>query len=1143
MPEVNVQAAADLAAELLTESRRLEARGQRARRARLARLSADPASLDFALALTDQVARITEPRRALRRLEDLVVDHGIPAFLGRRDAIALRGALRAGRAAPRCVDTLVRARIRRETRAVVLPAEDRRFSAYVGRRRRAGVDLNVNLLGEAILGQEEAGRRLAAVLAHVQRPDVDYVSVKASAVVARISSLGFEHSLGRVTNALRPLFATAAGQCPPVFINLDMEEYRDLEITLSAFRALLDEPDLAGLDAGIALQAYLPEAHAALEELAPWAVARRRNGGGRTKVRLVKGANLAMEVVEAELHGWTPAPYPSKAEVDASYKRLLERALDPEWGDALRVGVASHNLFDLAWGLLLGQELGTADRVELEMLEGMAPGEVEALRRRGHHVRLYAPFVRRQEFDSAVAYVARRLEENSAGENWLRHHLTMQRGTAELEVEEERFRRSVAQRHTVPTTVRRDQDRSRQAAIGRAGRETSSDAGSDRIGTDSGPDAAFTNVPDTDWARRCNRTWVAAALAKKPAPWPAEVPGGVGDRDSTPGPLSASADPSHPERALYRYTTADRTLVDRAVDIARGAQATWAKSSVRHRARVLTDVAHVLEHRRGELISAMVTDAGKVVADADVEVSEAVDYANYYARQGLELGGHTAVHSPLGTVVVAPSWNFPLAIPLGGILAGLATGNSVILKPAPEAVMTAWLATACLADAGVPPDALQFLACDDGEVSRHLVTHPGVDAVLLTGAWSTAQMFLDWRPELHLLAETSGQNAMIVTAAADIDLAVADLVRSAFGHAGQKCSAASLAIVERGALTNGRFLAKLADATRTLVIGPAEDPATEVGPLIRPPDGDLRRGLTRLDPGESWLVEPHQVGSNPGLWSPGVRTGVRPGSWFHLTECFGPVLGVIEAEDLDDALEIQNATAYGLAGGLHSLDPREVDRWLARVEVGNAYVNRAITGAVVGRQPFGGWKHSAVGPTAKTGGPGYLRALCRWRDHVGDDGQGDRLALAVESFPAAWVRLAAPIDGAGLASEENVLRHLPLPGVVLRVGTGVDPVDVELCLLAARITTTPVVVIPADDEPAERAAKSLTASGRSISTLRVLGRPEETLLREAHSAGVTVDCRAPVADAEVELRRWSREQAVSLTSHRYGHILARRFTA
>ncbi len=282
--------------------------------------------MEFLLALTDQVARISDPRRALRRLTDLVDDGGAPAALGPLDATLLSSGLIAGRVAPATIAALVRRRLRLETSGVVLSADEHRLRRRLARRRRQGFDVNVNLLGEAILGDDEAARRLDRIVATIARPDVDYVSVKSSAVCARLSSVAFDRSVERVADALTVLFRAALAADPPVFVNLDMEEYRDLELTLDAFRLALGRPELAGLDAGIVLQAYLPDSHHALEELAAWAVDRYRTGGGRTKVRIVKGANLAMERVEAEApRGGSPLPSPPKWKSTRSYKRLLSR--------------------------------------------------------------------------------------------------------------------------------------------------------------------------------------------------------------------------------------------------------------------------------------------------------------------------------------------------------------------------------------------------------------------------------------------------------------------------------------------------------------------------------------------------------------------------------------------------------------------------------------------------------------------------------------------------------------------------------------------------------------------------------------------------------------------------------------------------
>jgi RHH-type proline utilization regulon transcriptional repressor/proline dehydrogenase/delta 1-pyrroline-5-carboxylate dehydrogenase len=316
--------------------------------------------------------------------------------------------------------------------------------------------------------------------------------------------------------------------------------------------------------------------------------------------------------------------------------------------------------------------------------------------------------------------------------------------------------------------------------------------------------------------------------------------------------------------------------------------------------------------------------------------------------------------------------------------------------------------------AGIPRDVLQFLPCPDDDTGRALVTDPRVGAVILTGACETAEMFLGWKPSLRLFAETSGKNSIIVTAAADPDQAVKELVRSAFGHSGQKCSAASLAILEAGMYDHPPFLHQLRDAAASLISGQSWDFSATATPLTMPPGEALQRALTTLEPGESWLLEPKMLENNPCLWSPGIKLGVARDGWFRRTECFGPVLGLIRADNLEDAISIQNDSDFGLTGGIQSLDDREIELWRENVQVGNAYINRSITGAIVERQPFGGWKRSCFGPGAKAGGPNHVAQFGLWRNEALPEIQAapagkaaEMLAQLAAARPAAAETLTA----------------------------------------------------------------------------------------------------------------------------------------
>jgi RHH-type proline utilization regulon transcriptional repressor/proline dehydrogenase/delta 1-pyrroline-5-carboxylate dehydrogenase len=1099
--ERRIERARDLARRFVDDAAALDGslgRAHRARQRRLRTLVQDPGAAEFTVGLTDEVTRIDAPERAGRRFADLVGGADLAAISPIDRAMLIVGA-RVARIAPRLVIPLVQRRLRTEARGVILPADDPDLGDHLAAREHEGVRCNVNVLGEAILGDDEASRRLGMVADRLRRPDVDYVSVKISAICAGIDVLAFDDTVARVTERLRPLYELARSFRPPKFVNLDMEEYRDLDLTMASFRCLLDDPEFEHLDAGIVLQAYLPEAQACAGALGEWAVQRRARGGGLTKIRLVKGANLAMEAVEAELSGWMPATLPDKAAVDANYKAVLDVLCERRFDAAIRIGVASHNLFDVAWAIGLRDDMveaGRPSRIEFEMLQGMAPSQLEVVRATTGDMLVYSPVVRVDDFPAAIAYLVRRLDENTSPENFLAHLFDLARDSRVFEREADRFATAVANRSAVDVRARRSQDRNLPP-------------------TPEPVSTPFTNAPDTDWARPANRAWITSWLASE---------------------RRSQGAPSRADDATRPVTVDD---VDRAIARAGHASDRWSALPVEERAEIVDRVGELFELNRGRILAVMTADAGKTVRQGDPEVSEAVDFARYYAREALRLaslGGATA--SPLGVVVIAPPWNFPLAIPAGGVLASLAAGNASVLKPAPQSVRTASLISELCWDAGVPRDVLQFVPTGDDAAGRRLISHPDVDAVILTGGFETAAMFHSWRPGLRLHAETSGKNSMIITATADRDHAVADLVHSAFGHAGQKCSAASLAIIEAPLHDDPVFLERIRDAAATLRVGAADDLATDVGPLIEPPGAKLLRALTTLEPGERWLLEPEPRSDDGRLWSPGIRLGVRPGSWFARTECFGPVLGIVRADDLDDAIATQNMAEFGLTAGLHALDPAEVAHWTERAEAGNLYVNRGITGAIVRRQPFGGWKRSVVGPTAKAGGPNYLSTLCRWTDAAGTP--IDEVARRFE----AWMRTVGSVehDPTGLHAERNGFRYRPLPGVVVvRYGTGATPRQRELVRLAAESTRCRLV----ESQTAVETAEALTDRIGSLGAdrLRLVGVVGDDpaidgLRAAAHAVDIAVDDGDPVGVPEIELPRWLREQSVTVTMHRHGRVNA-----
>jgi len=1152
--------AVDLAREILSAATKQQKLSERYQGWKMARMMHDPMGKTLTLAMADQVFRSPTESRSASQFRYLIDEYGIPSYLPIHEQVAMRLGATSSAIVPDIVMPAITWRMRAESSEVILPSEDEQLLPHLEKRKKQGIRMNINQLGEAILGEEEAEKRMQQVIARLESPACEYISVKISAIFSQINLVAYDHTCEEIKTRLRRLYRAAQentftlenGQKVPKFVNLDMEEYRDLHLTCDAFKQVLMEDEFLKLRAGIVLQAYLPDSFEVQKELTEWAANRVAQGGATIKIRIVKGANLAMEEVEASLHDWALAPYPCKADVDANYKRMVHYGCHPDNAKIVQLGIASHNLFEISYAMLLRAGYGVEDYVEFEMLEGMANHQARAVRDIIGSLLLYAPVVKKEDFHSAIAYLVRRLDENTAEENFLHDLFGMKPGDASWEKQRKMFLTACERRNEVSTEPARKQNRSTEI-------------------NELNLDAPFTNAADTDWSLRHNMRWILKIIDEYRAtpidPIPVQIAGEFLHTAET----KIGRDPSCPEKEAYRFSATDSEGVDRALQCATDAQPGWENLDIQERRRILKQVAVELANARGECIAATMLDGGKAAPEADGEVSEAIDFANYYA-DSLNDPAFFDGTSPkaMGTIVITPPWNFPFAIPCGGVLAALMAGNSVILKPASEAVLSSWVMVQLLWKAGIPKEVLQFVMCADRPSGQKLLTDPRCSGVILTGGYSTARMFQGWKPEMRLFAETSGKNALIITSAADPDQAIKDLVKSAFGHSGQKCSAASLAIIEADLYDSPNFMRQLRDAAASLKVGPSSDPASIVTPVIHSPDSYLSRAQTTLDDNESWLLKPEMVDGNPCLWSPGIKKDVAPDSWYRCTECFGPVLGLVRADDLEHAIRIQNDSDFGLTGGIHTLDDREIAIWKERVEVGNAYINRGITGAIVRRQPFGGWKNSVFGPGSKAGGPNYVSLFAEWTQDslpeqlapVNDELRDALIALtsclpedektltATAGSYARWWKDEFSIehDPSQLHGESNHFRYRAYPRILVRA-TGMSDLQfaqIALAAAACRVTMdvsldkhnklTKALPLKVIEESESDLIKRLPKCAKQYGILRVLS-PGTALQRAANDAALQTITAAPLANGRLELLNYLREQSVSETTHRYGNVI------
>jgi RHH-type proline utilization regulon transcriptional repressor/proline dehydrogenase/delta 1-pyrroline-5-carboxylate dehydrogenase len=1133
---VEVQQALHLARVLCQRARELQTPQERRQQAELDRMIHSPHDRATLTQLTDQAFRSRRPHRAADQLIHILDVQGVPRFFSALDRTLLLGFQSFGSYLPGVAMPFVKERMQHETANVILPAERELLAEHLRARWDEGVRMNVNVLGEALLGEADAERRLQGYLSQLQQPEIEVISVKISTIYSQISPLAREHTVDVLSDRLELLFRAAAkarftrrdGAVVTKFVYLDMEEYRDKELTSEVFMRTLDRPGLQQARAGIALQAYIPDSFATQQRINAWARKRVAAGAAPVTIRLVKGANMEAERVEASLRGWPQAPYKTKLETDANYLRMLHEGLLTENITAVNLGIASHNLFTLAYGLVLAAQAGALDRVQFEMLEGMANHQRRALFELTGNMLLYAPACRQEDFTNAIGYLVRRLDENTGPDNFLRHAFNIEVDSPAWRTLEEQFIAAHQAKDNVSSAPRRTQDRRQELRLSDCGlrielcnpqseirnpKLSSANARFDSVGV-------FQNEPDTDWSLPHHSEWASSIIKtwqERHGIQAMDVPLVVGGEEIfDAGRERDSHDPSRSGVVVARFRQASESEIDRAVQTALADSDDWRARSVDDRVQILGQAAQELQTARADLMGAMMAEGGKLFTESDPEVSEAIDFCRFYgqaAQYFCELPNVTVTGQ--GVAVVVSPWNFPLAIPCGGMAAALVAGNTVILKPASDTVLIAYLLCQAFWRAGVPRTALQFAPCSGGTVGQQLVAHDSVDVVVLTGGTSTAVQMLAAKPTMNLLAETGGKNATIVTALSDRDQAIKNVLHSAFTHSGQKCSATSLLILESEVYHDARFRAALCDAVESLRVGSAWGLPTKIGPLIRPPAGALETALKELEPGEEWAVMPRlHIDDNPNLVSPGVKWGVQPGNFTHMTELFGPVLGVMEARDLDHAIELVNATGYGLTSGLESLDDREHEHWRERVRAGNLYINRPTTGAIVLRQPFGGMGKSSVGPGIKAGGPNYVVPLMkfenkqmvheegetgrreegqkmqpiespplplshspllmrdtRWQEDLRDlqrtledgaaggqpnaDAETCRILLAIESF-SQWARneFQQAHDHFRLLGEDNFRRYLPVEPLRIRVHQGDSLFEVFARAAAARAAGT-----------------------------------------------------------------------------------------
>ena len=829
--------------------------------------------------------------------------------------------------------------------------------------RKNNLTFTVDILGEATLSEKEALdyhkkyidliewlAKDAATWNEIALLDRDAdgaipkvnVSVKMTALYSQINDKAWDESKKIIKDRLRPIFKK--GMDLGVFINLDMEHYGVKHLTVEVFKELISEPEFKNYKFfGCVVQAYLRDSYADIKDYIDYARVR----GTPFTIRLVKGAYWDSETIEAKQKNWSIPVYLNKAESDANYEACAHLLLENY--KFIRVALASHNVRTLSSAFVKAEQLGLSQNAfEIQMLYGMAEPIKKSLADMGYRVREYAPV---GELIPGMAYLVRRLLENTSNESWLRGKLADGKTSAEL---------------------------LKDPALGLTATS----------GEVTNPKNKFYNEPYLDFALSEVRTKTIAGIKKIKSQLPVQVQPIIGKEKITTTDIFKRVNPSLTSEVVATVHMADTALAEKAIGASHLAFKTWSKTTIEIRASYLDRVANLMVKYRYDLMATQILEVGKPWAEADGDVCEAIDFLRYYARHQRELNkpqrvGHAPgeishyFYKPRGVVTVISPWNFPLAILAGQVSAALVTGNTVVMKPAEQSSLVAQGLMNLFIEAGLPENVLQFLPGYGEVVGDYLVKHHLTTTIAFTGSKTVGLLIAKnaavvQPKQQHVkrcIIEMGGKNAVIIDSDADLDEAVDGVLYSAFGYAGQKCSAASRVIVLESVYE--KFVDRLIEGAKSIEVSSAENPKGYYGPVVDE-EAYTRLQKTITDASQKYKLLFKGAAPENGYFVPVTLFGdVQSNDDIAQNEFFGPIVAIIKAKDLTAAIEYANSTEYALTGGVFSRSPANIERIKNELEVGNMYINRGITGAMVDRHPFGGYKMSGIG--SKTGGPDYLK--------------------------------------------------------------------------------------------------------------------------------------------------------------------------
>ncbi len=774
-------------------------------------------------------------------------------------------------------------------------------------------------------------------------------SIKPSALYSQARPMDFENTVNTICERLKPIVAKTKEIGGHLCI--DMEQYTYKDITLEVYKRLRMDPEFKDFDQlAIVLQAYLKDTDRDLDELLKWA----RAENIKLSIRLVKGAYWDYETVIAKQRGWEIPVYTIKAESDAAFERQAEMILQNH--DICYFACGSHNIRTISAVMEMARDMGVPEeRYEFQVLYGMAEPVRKGLLNVAKRVRLYAPY---GELIPGMAYLVRRLLENTANESFLRLSF----------VEGEEMDRLLEDPQKLVNEKKKQKQHTQQE---------------EKKGI-----SPFRNHPFVDFTKQEQRHAFKKAISEVREEIGKTYPLIINGEEIYTEDKIASVNPANPKEVIGYVSQASKKHIDKAIEAALSSLYEWRDTSPENRAKYLFKAADYARKNIFKLAAWQILEVGKQWDQAHADVGEAIDFLEYYGREMIRLGNPRRMGRAPGEInhllyqgkgiaaVIAP-WNFPLAISCGMTSAALVSGNCVLYKPASLSSVVGYTLAEIYRAAGIPEGVFHYIPGRGSEIGDYLIEHPKISLIAFTGSMEVGLRIVEKASKVRegqeqvkrVIAEMGGKNAIIVDDDADLDEAVLDVIYSAFGYQGQKCSACSRVIVLEDVYD--KFVRRLVEAARSIAIGPAEDPHNYMGPVVDENAQKKILSYIEIAKKEGNILLLRNDIPDEGFYVPlTIVEGITPEHRLAQEEIFGPVLSIMKAKDFDQAIEWANSTRYALTGGVFSRSPKHLEMARAKFRVGNLYLNRGITGALVERQPFGGFKMSGVG--SKAGGPDYL---------------------------------------------------------------------------------------------------------------------------------------------------------------------------